>query len=291
MIEGVEIGMKEWQCTVCGYIHKGDEPPKTCPICGADSSKFVRIDQLSDPEKQEPVPQAQADISSLDEKKQWQCTVCGYIHEGAQPPDECPVCGADKSKFILLETSQDDEPESGKTAADARGQSGPETARSNFFNTAFITRLIKPDAAIYKTLTALHGHPISVHIPNGVLPLAVLFTMAAAFFDSASFATAAKFNMFFITLFMPVVIFTGLVDWTNRFNASMTKVFKVKMACAAIVLVISAILSLWWLIQPGVYLSTSGGSVLFLLLNVMDLFAAALAGWYGGKLVFPKPGQ
>jgi rubrerythrin len=29
----------------------------------------------------------------------WRCTVCGYIHEGAEPPDECPVCGAPKSAF------------------------------------------------------------------------------------------------------------------------------------------------------------------------------------------------
>ncbi len=35
-------------------------------------------------------------------EKKWKCTVCGYIHEGDQPPDECPVCGAAKSQFVLL---------------------------------------------------------------------------------------------------------------------------------------------------------------------------------------------
>jgi len=29
----------------------------------------------------------------------WKCLVCGYIHEGPEPPDECPVCGAPKDKF------------------------------------------------------------------------------------------------------------------------------------------------------------------------------------------------
>ena len=33
--------------------------------------------------------------------KQWKCTVCGYIHEGDQPPDKCPGCGANKWQFIL----------------------------------------------------------------------------------------------------------------------------------------------------------------------------------------------
>jgi rubredoxin len=35
--------MKQWKCTVCGYIHKGDEPPETCPVCGADKSKFIEV--------------------------------------------------------------------------------------------------------------------------------------------------------------------------------------------------------------------------------------------------------
>ncbi len=29
----------------------------------------------------------------------WRCTVCGYIHRGKKPPDECPVCGAPKKLF------------------------------------------------------------------------------------------------------------------------------------------------------------------------------------------------
>ena len=31
--------------------------------------------------------------------KKWRCTVCGYIHEGPEPPDECPLCGAPKEDF------------------------------------------------------------------------------------------------------------------------------------------------------------------------------------------------
>lgn len=32
----------------------------------------------------------------------WRCLVCNYIHEGDSPPDECPVCGAPKEKFVLV---------------------------------------------------------------------------------------------------------------------------------------------------------------------------------------------
>ncbi len=29
----------------------------------------------------------------------WQCEVCSYIHEGATPPDECPICGVGPDQF------------------------------------------------------------------------------------------------------------------------------------------------------------------------------------------------
>ena len=37
----------------------------------------------------------------------WVCTVCGYVHEGAEAPAECPVChvGADKFKKVEGEMS------------------------------------------------------------------------------------------------------------------------------------------------------------------------------------------
>ncbi len=31
--------------------------------------------------------------------KKWVCVVCGYVHEGPEPPDECPLCHAGKDKF------------------------------------------------------------------------------------------------------------------------------------------------------------------------------------------------
>lgn len=33
----------EFLCTVCGYRHKGEEPPAFCPICAADHTKFVEM--------------------------------------------------------------------------------------------------------------------------------------------------------------------------------------------------------------------------------------------------------
>lgn len=34
--------------------------------------------------------------------KIWRCTVCGWLHEGENPPDHCPRCGAPAEKFELM---------------------------------------------------------------------------------------------------------------------------------------------------------------------------------------------
>lgn len=34
-----------------------------------------------------------------EEKVGWVCTVCGYVHEGAEPPEICPLCKMGKDKF------------------------------------------------------------------------------------------------------------------------------------------------------------------------------------------------
>ncbi len=33
----------------------------------------------------------------------FRCTVCGYVHEGDQAPEKCPVCHVPQSKFALVE--------------------------------------------------------------------------------------------------------------------------------------------------------------------------------------------
>jgi len=32
----------------------------------------------------------------------WRCRNCGYIHEGTEPPEECPACAHPKAYYELL---------------------------------------------------------------------------------------------------------------------------------------------------------------------------------------------
>ena len=34
--------MAEWVCSVCGYVHEGDNPPEQCPQCKAPAEKFSK---------------------------------------------------------------------------------------------------------------------------------------------------------------------------------------------------------------------------------------------------------
>ena len=34
---------KKWICTVCGYVHEGDEAPDFCPQCKQPKSKFKEL--------------------------------------------------------------------------------------------------------------------------------------------------------------------------------------------------------------------------------------------------------
>ena len=37
--------MKKFICSVCGYVHEGDQAPEKCPVCKVPASKFVAQDE------------------------------------------------------------------------------------------------------------------------------------------------------------------------------------------------------------------------------------------------------
>ena len=37
--------MAKYICTICGYVHEGDEAPAKCPQCGAPASKFKLVEE------------------------------------------------------------------------------------------------------------------------------------------------------------------------------------------------------------------------------------------------------
>ena len=146
-----------------------------------------------------------------------------------------------------------------------------------------------PVARLYSLITGLmtkhKAHPISVHIPNGVIPVAVLFLVMSFIFEAMGFARASFYNLVVVALAMPMVLFSGFVDWKAKYKGAMTKVFKRKIAMGLIVFVLSWALVAWGLLDPGV--SEAGfGRYAFLAVLLVMLGATGYAGNLGGKLVF-----
>ena len=40
-----ETNMAKWICTVCGYVHEGNEPPQKCPVCKQPAEKFKKLEE------------------------------------------------------------------------------------------------------------------------------------------------------------------------------------------------------------------------------------------------------
>lgn len=203
--------------------------------------------------------------------KKWKCTICNYIHEGDAPPERCPICNAPASKFVLLEDKAEEKTQKETARTDEKKAAEPE----------------KPKTAmdqVMNTLVRHHAHPVSVHIPNGVLPVTVLIILLAWIFDSTLLSKTAFVNIIFVTISFPLVLFTGVVEWTKKYNKAMTALFKIKITAAAVTCTSCLIILLWFIVDPGVL--DSARSVVFILLNLIMIAAAGVAGLLGGKLVF-----
>ena len=207
--------------------------------------------------------------------KKWKCTVCGYIHEGDEPPEECPVCGADKSKFIELPS---DEP--------AAGSDPQERAAADAGIGRTVSIPLLRGSRLYEIMMKHHIHPVSVHVPNGVLPVAMVFVVLAALFNFAGLSQAALYNLVFVVVSIPVVLFSGLIEWQNKYGGSLTKLFITKIIASIVVTLTAVILALWLFVEPDVVTTPSPGRLVFFIVNLVMLGGVTTAGLIGGKLVF-----
>ncbi len=198
--------------------------------------------------------------------RKWECTVCGYIHEGNEPPDECPVCSADKSMFveIIADTNT-----TGKAAEGVVTQKKP-------------TLL----ASISELILEYHLHPIAVHTPNGIVPMATLFLVIAIFLHLPLFGTAAFYSLAFVLITLPVVFFTGYSVWQKRYRGAWTSIFKIKIGASIVIALTLPILVIWQAIQPEIVVKPLSGRWIYLGVSFLLLMAVGLAGHMGGKLVF-----
>jgi uncharacterized membrane protein len=187
------------------------------------------------------------------------------------------VCKAPAAKFVEVasETSfPEPDPANSSPAGTTRANTSAATAARD-------DRILD---GITGFMIRHHAHPIFVHFPNGVLPVALMMFVIALLFDAATLATAGFYNIVFVMLALPLVIFTGFLDWEKKYKKALTSQFMIKIVAASITFVACLVSLIWYLIEPGVIGSPRGW--LFIVINLVTVVSAAVAGYIGGKLVF-----
>lgn len=293
--------MKKWKCAVCGYEHLGDDRPEKCPACSVDGDNFSEVVKKTEVEEgtdnsssQKKVGVAEKEADGDKSGKKWKCTICNYIHTGAEPPETCPVCGADSSFFVEVTDGDEGSAEDEEKIEESEGkkkddkQKDAENAERDETRSGKEEKEKKPFGLLGALVVRLHLHPISVHIPNGLLPVAVVFLALGLYFHYMPLEMAGFFNLIVVLLSMPVVFATGYIAWQRKYRGAKTWLFKTKIACSAIVTVLVSILVFWRIIDPQIALSGSIGSWIYLAISVIIVMAAGIAGYLGSKLVFHR---
>jgi len=132
-----------------------------------------------------------------------------------------------------------------------------------------------------------HIHPIFVHFPQALFPVAFAALCLYLLTGIREFETGAFVAALFGILAAPVTTATGFFDWWNRYQAYLTSVFKIKITGSFVLMALAAPAVLLRVYHPGVAdLPFSGlGWVYFGLLAACTATCVVL-GHYGGKLVF-----
>jgi len=190
--------------------------------------------------------------------KRWKCTVCGYIHVGKEPPEVCPVCGADRSKFVLLEDDQNS--------------------------------LLSDMVRVFKL------HPVMAHFPGGLLPTAILFLLLSLVTGQAALESAVFWMVLVVTVAVPVSIGSGLHDWRKSFGGRRTLIFFKKIGLALTLLVLGLVAVNLRYGRPELLSTFSWQSVVYVTVLLGMLGCVTLLGHYGSLLAMqvkavPEPAQ
>ncbi len=250
---------RRWKCVVCGYIHKGDEPPEKCPACGAEKSMFVEIDEEGN--KLEAQQEEIKEETTEAEESKTEETVEEVKQEG---------------EVVVVKEVVEKVAESEKEEVKEKAEEKPSWSFLNW---------------IGRMVLKFHLHPIAVHTPNGVLPMAVIFMVLTVIYNFQSFELASFYSLIFILSILPVVVITGYLEWQMRYNGAKTLLFITKIFCSLVVLGTVSTLVIWRFIDPAVASPESPARMTYLIVGLVALFAVGIAGHLGGKLVFGRTGD
>lgn len=178
----------------------------------------------------------------------WRCTVCSYTHKGEGPPDACPLCGADRIRFVH---------KNGNPAV--------------FFRDMFASLVL---------------HAAAAHFPNGTVPTMLLFLVLTMATGNRSHEQTVFCLLLVALCMIPVSFVTGFRDWRTTYHGVRVPIFYKKIALAGTLFTLAGAAAVIRFTHPDVlsgrgFLTRLYEGCLFSMLPVV-----VLLGHYGGKLAY-----
>ncbi len=130
-------------------------------------------------------------------------------------------------------------------------------------------------------------HPMLVHFPQALFPVALASFVLYLASGAERFETGAYVAATFGALAAPFTTITGFADWTIRYKAYLTPVFRIKIVGAFVLIGLSGTAVLLRTLAPGVAaLPLAGAGYLYAGLLTACVATCVVLGYYGGRLVF-----
>lgn len=140
---------------------------------------------------------------------------------------------------------------------------------------------------LVKLLEGIYFHPILVHFPQALFPVAFASLLLYLATGNVAFENGASLMTIFGLAAAPVTMITGYIDWKIRYKGYMTSVFKIKIVTGFVLvgLSLAAVLLRALLPETGLF-PLSGTGWLRAALLAGCVASCVVEGHYGGKLVF-----
>jgi uncharacterized membrane protein len=178
----------------------------------------------------------------------WRCTVCSYIHEDDGPPDSCPLCGADRARFV-------------------RKNGNPAVFLKDIYN-------------------SLVFHAAAAHFPNGMVPAIQIFLILAVFTGDRCCEHAVFYLLLFALGVIPVSFASGFRDWRKKYRGVRVPIFYKKMVLAGVLFILGTTAAIIRFTHPDILTRAGTMTRIYQLCLFAMLPMVVLLGHFGGKLAY-----
>jgi uncharacterized membrane protein len=132
-----------------------------------------------------------------------------------------------------------------------------------------------------------HPHPMLVHFPIVFMFSPTLFNLLYLITGIKSFEATALHCLAGGILFTPLTMVTGWFTWWLNYLAKPMRAVTIKISFSILLMAVSIGAFIWRIWDPGILVSFTGRSILYLLLILSLIPIVTVIGWFGATLTFP----